>query len=415
MEAARTAPSARRTRTGTRLRLYSRAVLFAVLVAFVISVAGGSGNEAAAGRLGGDFPAFYAAGTIVAEGDWATLYDPARQLEAQAGLFEDDDDGFLYFAYPPYVASLYRPLAGLDYRVAYTLHTVAMAAAVVGALAVLRPTISLLQRDFEVCVTATVLFYPLFRAATGGQNTALTVLLIAVCWRALHDDQDLAAGVAIGLLLYKPQFALPLMGLVLLGRRWQATASAVATGALLWAVGAAVMGGNWLAAWWSEASDFAALDADVNGHNAVSFLGFAEGLWGAGSAVALLTGGPLAVASGAALAWLWWRGIGTLDARMAATIAGVVLLSPHAMFYDAGLFALVGLVVVDRLGPRAHVPVAAVWALAWSQQLASAIGVAPLFFLVVGAGAWSARALLTPPPSPGHAPGSWGGLVSRRR
>lgn len=371
--------------------------MLAVAVGFAVSVLGGSGADAASGRLGGDFPAFYAAGTIIAEGDWESLYDPDRQLEAQQALFSESDNSFLYFAYPPHVASLYRPLATVDYRLAYTIHSLAMVGAVIAALALLRPVVPLLKRHTELAVIATLLFYPMLRGVTGGQNTALTLLLIAATMRALHDNNDVAAGLSLSLLLYKPQFAIPILGLLFVAGRWRAAAAGAAGGLILWGVGVMVMGTDWLGQWWTEVSAFAELDADVNGHNAVSLLGFAEGLFGAGSGRALGIAVPLMAATAAALVALWrWSEL-DLNARMALTIAGVVLLSPHAMFYDVGALALAGVVAVDRLGRRAVPAVVAVWALAWSQFVADELRFAPLFIVVVAGSAWLAAQLLREP------------------
>ncbi len=379
---------------GSRARLYSRAAMFAVAVAFVVSIVGASGANSAAGRLGGDFPAFYSAGSIVAAGDWESLYEPDRQLEAQQELFEGSDSSYLYFAYPPYVASLYRPLAALDYRLAYAVHTLLMAAALVGALAVLRPVIPVLRRHTELLAIATLLFYPMLRAVTGGQNTGLTVLLLAVAWRALHDENDALAGVALGMLLYKPQLALPFLGVLLLARRWKATAAGAATGLVLWAFGAAVMGVGWLGGWWTQVSEFSSLDADINGYNAVSWLGFAQGWLGADSTAAVVLAAPLMLATAVGLSALWALRIATLNVRMALTIVGAIMLAPHAMFYDVGAIALAGLVAFDRLGRRALIPVVAVWVLAWTQVLASPLGFAPLFFVLVPAGIWLGIALI---------------------
>src|SRR5262249_3233805 len=49
-----------------RLRLYPRAIFAAIAVGFAIAVAFGSGTRTLTGRLGGDFPAFYGAGRILA-------------------------------------------------------------------------------------------------------------------------------------------------------------------------------------------------------------------------------------------------------------------------------------------------------------------------------------------------------------
>ena len=46
----------------------------------------GDGSTTASGRVGGDFPAFYSAGSIVADGNIDALWDPATQAAAQVDL-----------------------------------------------------------------------------------------------------------------------------------------------------------------------------------------------------------------------------------------------------------------------------------------------------------------------------------------
>ena len=380
---AATGSSSRRNRPA-RLLLYSRAALFAVVAAFAISVLGSTGADTVSGRLGGDFPAFYAAGSIAADGDWADLYDPDRQLAEQARLFPESDDSFLYFAYPPHAAAAYRPFAAMDYRLAYALHSVAMAAAAVAAMALLRPMVPFVRRHFELVVTATLLFNPVLRAVTGGQNTALTLLAVAAVWRLVHDDEDVAAGLVVALLLYKPQVAVPLAGVLLLDRRWRAVASTAVGGVAVWGLGALLMGSSWLTTWWSEVRAFAELDADVNGHNAISWLGVAEHVLGAGSAAAYAVAAPLVVATVAAVSAVWLSPRFDLATRFAVTAAGVLLMSPHAMFYDAGLLTITAVVALDRLGSRAAAAVGVVWAGSWLQMGAEALAFAPLFILMVG-------------------------------
>ncbi len=387
----------RRSSVHSRLRLYSRAALFAVVVAFGISVLGASGGDAVSGRLGGDFPAFYAAGSIAADGDWADLYDPDRQLAEQSRLFPESDDSFLYFAYPPHAAAAYRPLAALDYRLAYSIHSVLMAAAAVAALAAMRPMVPLLRRQFELAATGVLLFNPVLRAVTGGQNTALTMLGLALIWRFLHDEEEVAAGLVVALLLFKPQLAVPLAGLLLLTRRWRAVAAVGAGTLAVWGLGAMVMGTGWLGTWWTEVRAFAELDAEVNGHNAVSWLGVSEHVFGAGSGTAHVIAVPLVLATIAATCVVWLSPRFDLGAGIAITAATLVLMSPHAMFYDAGLLSITAVVALDRLGARVVPVVALVWVGSWLQMGAAALGFAPLFVLVVGGlGALALRAKSVP-------------------
>ena len=83
---------------------------------------------------------------------------------------------------------------------------------------------------------------------------------------------------------------------------------------------------------------------------------------------------------------------------MALTLVGVVLISPHAMFYDAGLLALAGLVAVERLDRRATGFVGAAWVLAWLQGTAQTLGFAPLFFVVLAAAVWLTTRLVRTEP-----------------
>lgn len=394
----------------TRIRLYGRAVLIAVAAAFAISVLAATGADTVSGRLGGDFPAFYAAGSIVGDGDWADLYDPDRQAEAQEALFPETDGAYLYFAYPPHVAALYRPLAALDYRLAYAVHSIAMAAALAGAIALMRPMVGLFRRHGEACFTVALVSYPLLRAVTGGQNTAMTLLLLAAVWRAHHDGRDVAAGLCLGLLVYKPQFAVPLAGLFLVTGRFRTVASAAAGAGAAWVVGALTMGVGWVGTWWDEVATFAELDADVNAHNAVSWPGVVEGLFGAGSTAAKLIAAPVVLGVAMALVVLWRSPLVRDELRWAATFAGLVVMSPHAMFYDAGLTVIAGLILLGVDDGRARALLALAWASLWLQPWADGVGLAlavPAVWAVTAAAFVPALRRPEPTGTPHSVGGAW--------
>ena len=164
----------------------------------------GSGAGTATGRLGGDFPSFYGAGSIVARGDGDRLYDPALQAEVQADLF-GDDTGFLYFAYPPYYAYPYSALSLLPFRAAFLVHALLLIVALWLAIQLAAPLLPrlLASRDRKIAALAVLLAsYPMLRSVLGGQNTPLTLLLIVAVWRFAEDERDLAAGLALSALLY---------------------------------------------------------------------------------------------------------------------------------------------------------------------------------------------------------------------
>jgi prolipoprotein diacylglyceryltransferase len=61
--------------TPWRIRWYSVSILFAIFLGFIICVFYGTGSETISGRLGGDYPAFYSIGRIVAKGDLEAIYN----------------------------------------------------------------------------------------------------------------------------------------------------------------------------------------------------------------------------------------------------------------------------------------------------------------------------------------------------
>ena len=94
--------------TPRRQRLYPMAVLIGLVLGFSIFVLTTQGlTSVLGGRMGGDFPAFYAAGRLAASPHPERLYDPAAQQDAQRDLIPGAPNGWIPFAYPPHVATLY--------------------------------------------------------------------------------------------------------------------------------------------------------------------------------------------------------------------------------------------------------------------------------------------------------------------
>ncbi len=339
-----------------RARRIARAVIFALVLAVGLAgyIGAGIGDRAdtaapidtEAPRLGGDFPAFYGAGSIILDGDLDVLYEEDRQIEAQLGL---GLDGYLAFAYPPHVAVAYAPLAALPFQVSYLAHTALMAGAYIAALAVLSPVVPLIARWRLPLIAVGFTFYPLAVAIGGGQNAALTVLGFAIIWRALHDDREVVAGVTAGLMMYRPQYALAAIGLMFLSRHWKAVAAAIATTAATWLGTALVLGTTWLTDWFDAVLPFVERDAEVNAPNSISALGFMQAALGVDSPVALVVGLVVAGSVTITLMYLWSRPQAfALGDRMAALAIGSVIISPHANFYDAAVLVIAGAAVLAR-------------------------------------------------------------------
>jgi hypothetical protein len=348
----------------------------------VVIAAGG-----APGRLGGDLPAFYGAGRIVLDGDVAQLYSHQRQHAAQRDLFPaDEPHSYLYFAYPPFVALPYAVLALLPFTAALALHTGAMAACLALAARVAARALKVAPANHQLLLATAVTFYPLFRAVTGGQNTALSLLAIVGSYALAERRRDFLSGLAMGVLWFKPQFVVTFVGLWVIERRFRAVLGAVAAVVLLYAAATLLAGPDWPRWWWQEGvTSFDSRDQAVNAANSVGFLGVAEAVLGTGTPWAVGLGLTLAAGTAGILAIIACRGgSSTHWHRAAVASAGCVLLAPHAMYYDAGLAALPLLVGVVHGRRPERMAAIALWALAFLHPLAGALGVTPVFVSLVG-------------------------------
>jgi hypothetical protein len=382
--------------TPWRVRVYPRAVLFAVAVGWAVVLGMSLDGFTPQGvPLGGDWMVFHAAGDQILAGTPERLVDAAAMQQAQAAaLSRDALPGYHAWIYPAYVAPLLAPFAALPFVGSYLAFTLAMAAATAGAAVALARTLPNLAAG--TVAAAALGFYPLTRAVTGGQNTALTLLLASVALLLLHRRRDGAAGVVLGLMAFKPHIGLAMLALVVLAGRWRVLPSAAAVGAAWFALGVAVLGLDWPARWLASVAGYHALEAEVNGHQLVSLLAVAERIWGVGSPAAQVVGGGASAALALALVATFVRRGDHLPACFGAALAVLPLALPHVQYYDLGLLVLPAAVLASAgRHPRT---LASLWAAGWVlAPLQGVVPVQPLLALALaGAGlaldhAWRSR------------------------
>ncbi len=387
--------------TPWRLKFYPRFILIGLAAGFIVAFFFGQGPMTISGRLGGDYPAFYTAGRIIAQGDGDHLYSAQKQSAVQQELLliSGSKENFAPFVNPPFLAAAYYPLSLIPYRLSYAIHTLLLVGATLLAVWLLRPLTGHTSTQFVLTFCLVLTFYPMLRAILGSQNTALSFLLIVLCWRKVQENKQWLAGVALGLLLFKPQYALPLIGLHLLSARWRVVAGSLLTALLLYGLGALVSGRYWVTEWLRYASWFAPVDAEVNANNAISWLGFFQATMGSNNAWASLVGQGLALSTAVALALLWPLG-GTSQknytAQMGITAAFLTLMPDHAMYYDFGLVAFTGAVMAGMVGKSTWTFIGLIWFLAFSQGLSPLTVFSPLFPVVLLTSAAALRFLGKP-------------------
>ena len=377
-----------------RQRVYPIAIIATIVLSVVLGALRAADSAAPGDAIGGDYPAFYGAGLIAADGDLEQLHNPARQAEAQAGLHPaEEGEVSVFFPYPPQIAVVYQPLASMDYHWSYLAHTFLMGTALWAAIWLVQPMIPWIRGRVLLAATAAILFWPMFRTITGGSNTALTLLLLTAGWRLIHEDRQLLAGLVLAGLFFKPQFAIPFLGLLLLARYWGVIAGATIGGIAFYLWGVALLGWNWAVEWATMARDFGALEAEINGHSSISFIGFTQNIFGVGVKPIVVAAWACAIGLAFLLSWLWWKSDSDhLTALVAITIPGVLLLAPHVMTHDGSLIVLTSAILVASRPSTWWIKwVAAIWLLGASQLFIRQLGFSPGFpmLLIVLASAWA--------------------------
>ena len=171
-------------------------------------------------RIGGDFAAFYAGGTLYRSGgnpyDRATLQ---RALHSLRPTMPTDHE--LPFLYPPPFLSLFALLSRLPYVWAYAALMLISAALYLVAL-------WLLWREYLPHIrfpwyAAPALLYPPFlHTILDGQLSALACLSLAGFVVGIERKSDAVAGLALALCIFKPPMLLLPVCALLFTQRWRA-------------------------------------------------------------------------------------------------------------------------------------------------------------------------------------------------
>ena len=207
--------------------LVLRARTFAVL-ALLCAVAAAVGLRFANSLQGTDFPDFYCAARMLADGRGNQLYNSEVQRQYQARYA--GRVGTLYI-HPPFEAVLYLAVAWLPLRRGYLLWSFLNLALMAIAARHLSKEV-LFPWDWHFLAAAALTFAPLLLCCIQGQDSMLLLLLLVLAFTALRRGRAFAAGCWFGLGLFKFQFILPVV-LVLVLTQSKTARNALARGFIL--------------------------------------------------------------------------------------------------------------------------------------------------------------------------------------
>jgi hypothetical protein len=317
-----------------------------------------------------DWANFWAGGATVGSAD---LLDAARHAGWQRAHHLTPQP----FVYPPAVAFLFVPASRLSITAGFNVNC-ALMLLVCALCSLLAARIYALP--LAAAFLATFAWVPAAQAGFLGQFTPAALLLSLVAIYGVVRKAPLISGLAVGLLLYKPQDAAAFVLLLLVRREYRALAI-VSCSAIVWylaGVAATAMDWSWPARYAGVLHDYYAADFAANRLKTVSVPG-----------LLLSAGAPLAVA-GLAGVLLLFSAIPRLRAGSALQAASMAPLlstaaSMHAYMYDAAL-ALPALLLTLREGrePLRTPLICVAYALGPAWILALWLRFDPLAIVVVG-------------------------------
>lgn len=343
--------------TEARVALLAKAIAVAFLLAFVATLATMRDMMLSADRgIGGDFIAFYAAGTLAREGQPSRAYDMAAIVEAERRALPQATYTLMY-AYPPVLQMVLKPLAGLPYVWAY-----AVWAALLLALHVL---VWRLAFGDSAAFWAALGSSSVYLNVLHGQNGLLSAALLGTGLLLLHS-RPLLAGLAIGALCYKPQIGISIGLLLLAGGQWRAVAGAAISVAVLCAASAAVLGLDvWRAFIEHGGAARVVLEGEGGPLDKIASVYAMMRKLGASVTASYVLHGIVALAV-LALAIRAWRRSAEELPRVAMAAATVPLVSPYLFDYDLAVVVLpIGALLIDGFRNGWMPGMRAILAIAW--------------------------------------------------
>src|SRR5262245_4513273 len=204
---------------GDRVHFVCLAAMGLGLALLVVSFATVDGGRTIFGpALGADYAGFYTAGAILNRNEPGRLYD----FDLQNQLYHEflpgvEKEERLPFVHPPLVAVAFRPLAALPYSWSFAVWLLLSAGFyVAGLVLTISPLQSLSGTNRVTALLLALSFEPfIVECWLGGQLSAFGLFCIALAIFFRQTNRPVAAGLALGLCLYKPTLLVLLLPMLL--------------------------------------------------------------------------------------------------------------------------------------------------------------------------------------------------------
>jgi alpha-1,2-mannosyltransferase len=296
---------------------------------------------------GTDFVHFYVLGSLALEHRGSALYNTLLQSEIAQSVVPSSEPLYFVALYGPQVSMLFAPLARLPYGWALLLWSI-INASIYGlcCFALWRACPNLLGHGETVAILAFA--YPaFFHLIAWGQTSAPALLFFTLAYLALRSDREFLAGVAIGLLIYKPPLGFVAVVMFLLSKQWKALGGTVVAGIAELSAGWMYYGTPVMRDYWNaiqgvghvlpylEPRPYAVHCLRAFWSMLVPNSWLAAGLYVVSGVVVLV------------ISLLVWRSRAPLSLRYSVLLIASVLVAPHLTIYDLVVLAPAFLFAAD--------------------------------------------------------------------
>jgi hypothetical protein len=330
-----------------RLRRLAFALLATILVAIVITYFTDTENKSLLKR--GDFPGFYVLSEIKNAGLMERLYDPELQRSIENKIWPGFQGSFYMSAYPAFTATLLYPLSFFNAQIAQIIFSGFMLICFFLSIHIISKLNATIKENFFPNAVFALCFAPVFYSLFGAQNTALSMLLYSAIIYFLKKEtkiSDLSAGICAGLWLFKPQFALFMIAMMIVSRLWFSLIGAACVAALFQAIAAVDCGFFWFIDWIKTLQIFSDQNFISNAPQIVSISGTLRAF--SSNPALNIVSACITVLITVALFLKVWKVKRTEFPKLFLLFGPLlVLISPQTLFYDLGIALASYLAILD--------------------------------------------------------------------
>jgi len=168
-----------------------------------------------------DFLPFYVSARLISQYRPNELYDQKSQQDELRKIVPQPNRAVIPNLYGPQVGLFFVPLAALSFPVAAGVWVVLSLIIYFVCVYALWRRCPTLTSHTKIVALAAVAFPPLFHVFVRGQISALILACFTIAFLAFHSGRSWLAGIALGFLIFKPQFLVAIPMIFLFTCAWK--------------------------------------------------------------------------------------------------------------------------------------------------------------------------------------------------